>query len=334
MSVSVETSQTSSRSPRTLWSRLATSRLVRSAARAILVSFGVMMITFVLVRLIPGDPVQILLGENATAELVAHYREVLGLNGSLPQQFVVYLGKLAHGSLGTSIVTNQSVNSVIARTFPVTAWLVALTVVMALVLALPLGVLAAVHRRTWFGQVFRVGTSILLATPTFYSGLLLILFLAIRLHLAPVAGYQPGFPQNLRSLWLPALTLCTIQVPILARVLQSSITDTLEQEFVETAIVRGLPRAVFVIRYLLRPSLAPTVALIAYMMGQLLGSAVMVEIIFNLPGIGTALVMEGVLARDYPLVQGIVLVFGLVVVGFSFLSDTISEWLDPRTHLS
>ena len=123
-------------------------------------------------------------------------------------------------------------------------------------------------------------------------------------------------------------------VPILSRVLQSSIVDTMEQEFVETAIVRGLPKSVLVWRYLLRPSLAPTIGLLGYIIGQLLSATVVVEIVFNLPGMGTALVVEGVLLRDYPLVQGIILVFALIVVIVSFLSDMLCGWIDPRTKIS
>lgn len=314
--------------------RLTKSPVVQSLGRAVLVGFGVMVIAFALIRFIPGDPVQLILGDLATEKLIQEYREVLGLNGTIPEQFVNYLSNLAQGNLGTSLVTRQSVNAIVARTLPVTAWLIAVTVVIALFLALPLGVLAAVYRRTWFGHLFRVGASVLLATPGFYLGLLLLLLFSIRLGLAPVAGYQPGFPGNLRYLWLPALTMGGVLVPILARVLQSSIADTLEQEFVETAIVRGLPRRILVWRYLLRPSLAPTISLLGYMVGQMLAAAVVIEIVFNLPGIGTALVVEGVLLRDYPVIQGIVLVFGLIVVVVNFLSDTVSGWLDPRTRTS
>jgi peptide/nickel transport system permease protein len=201
---------------------------------------------------------------------------------------------------------------------------------MALVMAVPLGVIAAIYRGTWFDHLFRVVSSALLAMPGFYLGLLLLLFFSIRLGLAPVAGYEPSFPENLRYLWLPALTICGVLVPILARVLQSSIVNSLEQEYVETAIVRGLPTRTRVWRYLLRPSLAPTIGLLGYMTGQMLGAAVVIEIVFNIPGIGTALVVEGVLLRDYTLVQGIVLVFGLLVVAISFVSETLSGWLDPR----
>ena len=309
-------------------------RTLRHLARAVLAALGVLLVTFTLIHLIPGDPVEILLGDTATEELIAKYRKILGLEGSLFQQFTRYLRSVAQCDLGTSIQTAQSVNSVVARTLPLTAWLIAVTLVMALLMAIPLGVSAALLRGTWFDHAFRVATSVSLATPSFYFGLLLILLFAVRLGWAPVAGYQPGFPGNLQYLWLPALTMCGALVPILARVLQSSIVETMEQEFVETAIVRGLSAPVLVWRYLLRPSLAPTISLLGYILGQLLSATVVVEIVFNLPGMGTALVVEGVLLRDYPLVQGIILIFALIVVAVSFLSDTVSAWLDPRIRVS
>ena len=320
--------------PRTAEFRFITIRALRNLARAALAALGVLIVTFTLIHLIPGDPVEILLGDAATEELVAEYRKILGLEGTLPEQFLDYLGAVLRGDLGTSILTRQSVNAVVARTLPMTAWLITVTVVMALLMAIPLGVTAAILRGTWFDHAFRVATSISLATPSFYMGLLLILLFAVRLGLAPVAGYQPGFPGNLYYLWLPAFTMSGALVPILSRVLQSSIVETMDQEFVETAIVRGLPKPVLIWRYLLRPSLAPTISLLGYILGQLLSATVVVEIVFNLPGMGTALVVEGVLLRDYPLVQGIILIFALIVVVVSFLSDTVSGWLDPRTRVS
>ena len=309
-----------------------TARLLQLAARAVVLAFGVMLIAFVLLRLIPGDPVHLLLGEHATDALVATYRARLGLDGSLAAQFVRYVGRVLHGDLGTSLRTGAHVTDLIARTLPVTMWLIAVTVIVALALAVPLALAAALHRHTWFGRAFRVGTSVLLAMPVFYSGLLLLLLFAVHLRVAPVAGYAGAFPRNLASLWLPALTLCGPMVPILARVLHSSITATLDQEFVESAIVRGVGIVPFLWRYLLRPSLPPTISLLGYMVGNLLSAAVVVELVFNLPGIGTALIVDGVLLRDYPVVQGIVLVFGLVVVTVSLLSELINGWLDPRTQ--
>jgi peptide/nickel transport system permease protein len=289
-----------------------------------------MCVSFGLIRFIPGDPVALMLGDMATPENVANMRQALGLNGSLPEQFVSYAAHLLQGDLGTSITTRQSVNAIVGRTLSVTLWLIAVTIAMGIPVAIPVAVLAALYRRSWFGAVFRIVTSVSLATPSFFSGLIVILVFAIVMHLAPVAGYQPEFPGNLYYLWLPALVLNSVLVPVLARVLQSSIVDTLDQEFVETAIVRGLPRQIIVWRYVLRPSLAPTVGLLGYIVGQMLGAVVVVEIVFNIPGIGTALLSEGVLARDYPVVQGIVFVFGLIVVVVNFIADVTAGLIDPR----
>ena len=306
---------------------------MRLLGRAMLIAFGMMCIAFALVRLLPGDPIQILLGENATQETVAQMRDVLGLNGSLPEQFLRYVVNLLHGNLGTSIVSRAPVSELVARTLPVTAQLVLTTIVMASVIAVPLGTAAAIFRRTRFNSVFRVLTSISIATPIFFSGLLALLLFAIQLKLAPVAGFNPTFPANLTHLWLPALVMCGTLVPVLARVIQTSVSETLDQEFVETAIVRGLPAGVRIWRYLLRPTLAPTVGLLGFIAGQLLASAVLAELVFDIPGIGRALI-QAVLGRDYTVVQGIVFTFGFIVVAVSFFSDLLSGWIDPRTAAS
>ncbi|MCC7446495.1 MAG: ABC transporter permease, partial [Anaerolineae bacterium] len=254
---------------------------------------------------------------------------------TIPEQCISYISGILRGDLGTSVVTQQPVMDTVTRRLPITLWLIGVTMIMALLLALPIGVLAALYRRGWFGQFFRISASVLLATPVFFSGVVAILVISMQLGLAPVAWSErnSAFPNNLRYLWLPGLVLCTVLVPILARVLQSSIVDTLEQEFVESAVVRGLLRRIIVWRYLLRPSLAPTIALLGYMIGALLGAAVVVELVFNIPGIGTALI-DAVLKRDYSMVQGILFVFGFIVVLVSFVSDIVSGWLDPRTKVS
>ena len=271
-----------------------------------------------------------LLGDQATEANIREYREVLGLNGSIAEQFAGFVGGLLRGDLGRSLVTRQPVTAIVGRTLPVTLWLIGVTVALGLCIALPLAVVAALYRASWFGHLFRIVTSVSLAMPVFFTGLVAIVLFSIRLGLAPVAGYETSFPGNLYYLWVPAVVICGVLVPILSRVLQSSIVDTLEQEFVETAVVRGLPRHILVWRYLLRPSLAPMISLLGYMVGQMLGAAVLVEMVFGLPGIGTALV-EAVLGRDYSLVQGIIFVFGAIVVVVSYLADLVGGWLDPRT---
>jgi len=315
-------------------SRLVKNQFIYNLGKAVLVSFGVFLVMFSLIRFIPGDPVDMILGDSATEELRAEYREILGLEGSVFEQLKTSLGNIIRGDLGTSVVTKQSVNSIVKRALPPTAWLIIVSLFISLLLAIPLGLLVSLYRGRWIDKVFQIISSVLLSIPGFYMGLLLILLFALKLDILPVAGYKPGFPENLRYLWLPATTITVVMAPVLARVLQSSISNTLEQEFVETAIVRGLPRQNFIWRYLLRPSFAPTINLLGYMIGQMLGAAVVVEIVFNIPGIGTTLVIEGVLQRDYSLVQGIAFVFGIIVVIISFISESISAWLDPRGRSS
>jgi peptide/nickel transport system permease protein len=301
--------------------------------QAIAVAFAVLVVAFCLVRLAPGDPVRTLLGDQATDELVALYKQRLGLVGNPLQQFWSYFTGLFRGDLGASLTTGQPVGEVIGRTLPVTLWLIGLTLALALVLATPLAVAVALSRRRWVGHAFRTLTSISLATPAFFSGLLAILLVSMQLGLAPIAGYEPGFPGNLRYLWLPALVNCGVLVPVLARVLHSSLVETLDEEFVETGIVRGVGRGRWFWRYLLRPSFAPTVALVGYMIGQMMSSVVVVEILFGIPGIGTELV-KAVYARDYAVVQGTVMVFGLIVVVVGLAGDLLSRRLDPRITLS
>ena len=306
--------------------------VTRRLAQAFLVAFLLMVFAFLLIRLIPGDPAMILLGDVATEEDLIAYRKLLGIDGSLPSQFGRYLSNLARGDFGVSIRSREPVLSIVGKRLPVSLWLTATTIVMTVALALPLGVAAALYRRTWFGHAFQIGASVLVATPVFFSGLLLILLFAVQIKLAPIAGYYAGFPANLYSLWLPALTINLVLVPVLARILQSSIIETSAEEFVEAAIIRGTQGWRFYWRYLLRPSLAPTVAALGYFAATVVSYAVIIEIIFNLPGVGMTLV-DAVRNRDYPVVQGIVFLSGLLVVGLTFMADLVNGWLDPRAKI-
>lgn len=305
-------------------------RSIRRLSRAAIVSLGVLTIAFALLRLVPGDPVLVLLGvDYATEERVAVLREQLGLNGTLPEQYMAYVLGVFRGDLGRSILSGEPVTAIIGRTLPVTMWLVGTSLLVAVVVAAPLAIVAASRRHTRFAEFFRVITSISLSIPIFFTGLLLILVFAVWLGVAPVGGYEPDFPANLRYLWLPALASAGILVPIISRVMEKSISHTIDEEFIESAILRDVPRGRFLVHYLLRPSLAPTVALLGYIIGAALGGAAITEIVFNLPGLSSVLV-NAVLIRDYPVVQGTTLILGVIVVGVTFLSDVIAERLDPR----
>ena len=302
-------------------------------ARAVGVAFWVMVIAFGLIRLAPGDPVLVRLGAEAPPAAIEKMRRNLHLDVDPVTQFVEYSWGLLHGRLGTSIETQRDVMEIILTSLPVTSWIIAVTIVMALAMAVPLALVVAMTRRAYVPYIFRASTSVLLAIPAFFTALIALIIFGLHYGIAPIIGYEPGFPANLKYIWLPALVICTHLVPVLARVLHSSLVETMGEEFVETGVIRGVRRLRFYWFYLLKPSLAPTIVLLSYMVGVMIGSTVIIETIFSLPGIGRNLV-GAVIGRDYPLVQGIVLVFGLLVVAVSLIGDVLANLLDPRVDMS
>ena len=308
-------------------------RAIHRLARAAGVAFWVMVIAFGLIRLAPGDPVLARLGAEAPPAAIEKMRRNLHLDVDPVTQFVEYSWGLMHGRLGNSIETQRDVMEIIMTSLPVTIWIIAVPIVLALALAVPLALGVAMTRRAYVPYIFRASTSVLLAIPAFFTALIALIIFGLHFGIAPIIGYEPGFPANLKFIWLPALVICTHLVPVLARVLHSSIVETMGEEFVETGVIRGVRRLRFYWFYLLKPSLAPTIVLLSYMVGVMIGSTVIIETIFSLPGIGRNLV-GAVIGRDYPLVQGIVLVFGLLVVAVSLVGDVLANLLDPRVDMS
>jgi len=307
--------------------------LIGRLVRAVVVAFWVMFIAFSLLRVSPGDPIRLALGTDATEEQVAEFRQRFGLDQPFLVQFADYLQGLAQGSLGVSFFSERQVTDIVTMHLPVTLLIIVLSLVMAVLLAIPIALMVALSRNPGVIYFFRTSTSVSLALPGFFLALVGLYYFGAILNIVPAAGYESAFPQNLKYLWLPALVNCFLLVPILARVLHSSLVDTLGEEFVETGVIRGVKKGRFYWSYLLRPSLAPTVVLISYMVGIMIGGTVVMEMVFSLPGIGRELI-EAVNTRDYAVVQGIVLVFGLIVVAISFVGDLIGYLLDRRVTLS
>ncbi|MDA1237180.1 MAG: ABC transporter permease [Acidobacteria bacterium] len=305
-------------------------RVVRVVARGLSVALSVATVAFLIVRLAPGDPVRAILGDQATPASLEALRTQLGLDGNLLSQYVKFIGDILRWDLGRSLTSGTPVTTIIGASILPTISLVALTTLVAFLLSIPVGVRLAIKPDGVFGRFFQVFSALFLSAPGFFLGLLALLLFAMRLGLAPVAGFRAGFPEALRYLWLPALVICAQLVPILARVLRTSVARTLEEEFVEVAIVRGVGPLSFYWNHLIRPSIAPTIALLGYIMGQLLGASVMIEMVFDIPGIGTQLV-RAVTTRDYPTVQGVILTFGFLVVIITTLSEMVTSYLDPRT---
>ena len=299
--------------------------------RAISVSFWVMVISFSVMRLLPGDPAAARLGgtEPEAAEIL---RKQLNLDGSIFSQFINYISDLSRGDFGESLQTGQSVTSIIGSTLPLTIYIILLATFLSLLLSIPIGTSIAWSGKAPIVYAFRGVTAIILATPNFFVAMVGILIFSVRFQWAPVFGYEPTFPQNLKYLWLPVLVHTLIMTSVISRVLFSSVVETKGEEFVETGIIRGVGRRRFFWFYILKPSMAPTVVLLSYMMGTMLGATVILETIFTLPGIGRELV-NAVLTSDYPVVQGILLIFGVITVFLSFLGDVLAYLLDRRVKI-
>ena len=301
--------------------------------RSVVVAFWVMVIAFSLIRLSPGDPVRMALGADVTEEAVEEFRTQLGLDKGVLTQFWDYFSGILRGDLGYSYFSGREVTEIVDTHLPVTLMIIGLSIGFAAIISIPLALYVAMSKSNTVNYLFRALTSISLAVPGFFLALMGLLVFGVYFNIAPAAGYEGAFPANLKYLWLPALANCGSLVPVLARVLHSSIVDTLDEEFVETGVIRGVRKGKFYWSYLLRPSLAPTVVLLSYMVGVMIGGTVIMETIFSLPGIGRELI-TAVDGRDYPVVQSIAMIFGLIVVFFSFVGDLTGYLLDRRVTLS
>jgi len=291
-----------------------------------------MVISYSLIRLSPGDPAEARLGAGADPEAIDKLRENLGLNENAFVALIHYFTGVLRGDLGVSLATDVEVLEIIKRTFPLTLTYIVLSVFFAFIISIPIGTIIGWSNKASAVYVFRGITSIIIATPNFFIAMVGILLFSVKFNWAPLFGYVGDFPGNLKYLWLPISINTLILVAIISRVLQTSVVDTKVEEFVETGIIRGVSRPRFFWFYVLKPSLAPTVVLLSYMMGTMLGATVILETIFSLPGIGRELV-GAVLANDYPLVQGILLFFGVITVFLSFIGDLLAFALDRRVKL-
>ncbi len=293
---------------------------------ALIVLLVVATVAFLLVR-ISGDPLALLLPPDATKEQADQLAAELGLNQSLFAQYVDYLGGLVQGDLGRSIFFDQPVVSLIGERLPATALLAVSALVLSLLISLPAGILASVHRGritdTIISGIVLIGQS----TPAFWVGIVFILLFAVRLHALPAAGYG-----SVAHLVLPTFTLAIYSIAVVARVLRTSLAEELSADYIRTATAKGLTRGQVVIGHGLRNASLPVVTVVGLELGSLLGGAILTEQVFSWPGIGR-LTVEAIANRDFPLVQGAVLFFALVFVVVNLLVDLSYTLLDPRVRL-
>lgn len=306
--------------------------ILRRIASTVPVMLIVAALVFLMLRLTPGDPAAIIAGDNANADQIAAIRNRLGLDAPLLLQFFQWLGNLLRGDFGESFYFKKTVAELIASRLEPTLALSVATIVLAVVIAVPLGVLAAYKRGTIVDKVV-MGFSVLgFSVPVFVIGYSLIYLFAIQLNWLPVQGYQrigDGFGGFLQRLLMPALTLSVIYIALIARMTRASVIDVLEEDYIRTARAKGQSELKVLFRHALRNASVPIVTVIGLGIALLIGGVVVTESVFSIPGLGR-LTVDAVLARDFPTIQAVILLFSLVYVLVNLAVDVAYTALDPR----
>ena len=290
--------------------------------------FGVLTLVFFLIHLIPGDPVDMMLGEQALAADRTEMRAALGLDRPIAYQYISYLGRTLTGDLGLSLHRRKPVGALIAERLPATVELMLGAILVALLAAMPLGLVAAIHHGKWPAKVASLFAVLGVARPYFWLGPLLILGCSIHLDWLPVN--ERG---TLAHLVLPALTLGTAMAALLSRMTRMSMLEVLGEDYIRTARSKGLRARTVILVHALRNALIPVITVIGLQIGVLLSGAIITESIFDWPGLGT-LLLEAIKSRDYPVVQGCILVIATGYVGVNLITDLAYGWIDPRIRRS
>jgi peptide/nickel transport system permease protein len=301
--------------------------LVVRVFQGLLVAWGVSTLVFVLLRL-SGDPTLLMVPPGAPAEAVDRLRHQLGFDQPLPVQYVSFLGGLLRGDLGASIVQSRPALAVVLERFPATLLLAGVALGLALVVALPAGIASALYRGSWIERASMLLALLGQAMPPFWLGLMLILFLSVRLQLLPSSGADTW-----QNLVLPAVTLASLSMAGITRMTRLAVLEELDREYVRTARSKGLARGRIVIGHLMRNAAIPILTLVSLDVANLLGGAVVTETIFAWPGVGR-LAIEAIQARDYPVVQAVVLLATAAFVLTSIVADLLYSLLDPRIRLA
>ena len=291
-----------------------------------------LVLVFILLHLAPGDPASVMLGSDATPEQVEQLRQRLGLDEPLYIQMIYWLKQLVTLDLGDSIFMKQPVLDIILEHMETTIVLTIYALLIAVVIGMLSGIVSAVYRNKLIDQIAMTSAMVGVSMPEFWFGLMLILVFAVKLQWFPVAGYVPlseSFIECIRSLTLPAVSLGFIQAAFIARITRSSMLDNIHEDFVRTAKAKGLPQTTIVFKHILRNALIPILTVIGITLAVLMGGAIAIETVFNLPGIGR-LMISAVARRDYPLIQGIVLFVSAMFVLINLLVDILYAWVDPR----
>ena len=304
-------------------------RILQRVLQTIPTLAAIVVITFLIVRLLPGDPASAMIGDRVTSAEIAQEKARLGLDQPLTVQFGRYIAELARGDMGRSTRLGVPVRELILARLPVTLLLTAMGSLIAVAISVPLALVAALNRNGVLDVMIRGVFQIGLSMPAFYIGILMLTLLAARLRLLPVGGYGETSSEHLIHLLLPALSLALSLAAVLMRNLRAAICDVLDSPHVEFARLKGLEPALVLRRHVMRNALVSTVTLFGLSAGTLLGGAVVTETVFAIPGVGT-LMIDSVFARDYPVIEALTLTLATLVVLTLLVTDLVQSALDPR----
>jgi ABC-type dipeptide/oligopeptide/nickel transport system permease component len=302
-----------------------TQYLIRRIFAALVTIFVTTIAVSMLIHLVPGDPVQIMYAQSqgTTPEQLEAVRKSLGLDRPLPEQYIMYMERVLQGDLGHTIRGEQPVLDLLLLRLPNTLLLAGTALIIAVAIGMTFGFIAAYRRGSWVDTSLMTAAILGVSMPHFWLGLILLFLFAVQLQWFPVAG------NDLENLVLPAVTLGVTNAAIIARLTRSSMIDVFDQDFVRTARAKGLPRATVLYQHALRAGLVPIVTMIGLQFTYMMGGAIVVENVFGWNGVGR-MAIQAIFQRDYPLIQGFILMFAVVVVTVSIILDLIYVWLDPR----
>jgi len=301
----------------------------RRLGHLVLILFGITLVTFFLLRLIPGNPAVAILGNRYTPAAAAAVNHTLGLDRPVWSQYWLFLTHLFQGNLGFSFFYNQPATTVIDQHLQPTLFLVVYSALLAAVISLPIGFVSGLRRGGFLDQSARVFFTLSFAMPGFWLGIILILLFSVRVHWFPISGYGAGIGGHLYYLFLPALTIALGFSTVLVRSLRTATITTLQAEFIDTARMKGIRWSQVLRRHVFRNAVLAVVAVYGVNLAYLISTTVLVENVFSLPGLGTLLV-NSVSSRDYPVVQGVTLLFAVLIVLINLLADVTQAALDPR----
>ena len=310
-----------------------TNYILKRILALIPIMFIVGLFVFFIIHLIPGNPAAMMLGPEATPEEIDAFSRSMGLDRPIPIQFVEWISNVIRGDFGTSLFfQGQQVTKVVFEHFKVTLTLTVLGVVLAIILGITTGVIAAINHNNILDRIIMIITSAGVSIPNFWLGLMLVLFFAIRLSILPPAGFKPlsaGLGESLRYLILPAITLAFGQTSLIARMTRSNMLEVLRSDYVRTAKAKGLSELMVNYKHALKNVLIPVITIIGLSFANLMGGAVVTEQIFNIPGVGRLLI-KSVFTRDYPVIEGIVLYIAAMWVIINLVTDVLYVIIDPR----